>query len=233
VKICKKCNTEKLKNEFSKDSSKNDGLCSSCKLCAKITHARWVSSNKERVMDYGAKYRANNSESIKNAKAIYYASNKEKEKTRSSKWYSDNIEKAKVRAAKYYADNTNALSERAAKYYAANQVRIRISVSKWRKENQDAKRIHEQNRRARKLSSGGKLSVGLFKRLFILQRGRCPVCKAALSNENPRSPMDHIIALANGGKNEDSNIQLLCQPCNNQKHAKDPIDFMQSRGFLL
>lgn len=29
------------------------------------------------------------------------------------------------------------------------------------------------------------------------------------------------------------NLQLLCPTCNQQKNAHDPIDFMQSRGFLL
>lgn len=39
--------------------------------------------------------------------------------------------------------------------------------------------------------------------------------------------------LALGGANEDWNIQLLRQRCNNQKKAKHPVDFMQSKGYLL
>ena len=31
----------------------------------------------------------------------------------------------------------------------------------------------------------------------------------------------------------DTNIQLLRATCNTSKGAKDPIEFMQSRGFLL
>lgn len=45
--------------------------------------------------------------------------------------------------------------------------------------------------------------------------------------------IDHIMPLALGGSNTDDNIQLLRQRCNNQKCAKHPVDFMQSRGFLL
>jgi 5-methylcytosine-specific restriction endonuclease McrA len=45
--------------------------------------------------------------------------------------------------------------------------------------------------------------------------------------------LDHIVPLAIGGTNTDDNIQLLRQKCNQQKSAKHPIDFMQSRGFLL
>ena len=36
-----------------------------------------------------------------------------------------------------------------------------------------------------------------------------------------------------GGLNADSNMQLLRAECNLQKSAKHPVDFMQSRGFLL
>jgi len=45
--------------------------------------------------------------------------------------------------------------------------------------------------------------------------------------------MDHIVPLAKGGKNIDSNIQLTCPKCNLEKNSKDPIEFMQSRGYLL
>jgi 5-methylcytosine-specific restriction endonuclease McrA len=45
--------------------------------------------------------------------------------------------------------------------------------------------------------------------------------------------LDHIIPLARGGKNEDRNMQVTCPTCNRQKHSKDPIEFMQSRGYLL
>jgi hypothetical protein len=39
--------------------------------------------------------------------------------------------------------------------------------------------------------------------------------------------------LAKGGTNTDNNMQLLKATCNQQKHAKDPVEFMQSRGFLI
>jgi 5-methylcytosine-specific restriction endonuclease McrA len=45
--------------------------------------------------------------------------------------------------------------------------------------------------------------------------------------------MDHIVPLISGGTNTDDNIQLMRSRCNQQKSAKHPIDFMQSRGFLL
>lgn len=73
-------------------------------------------------------------------------------------------------------------------------------------------------------------SKGLAERLFRLQRGKCACCKKPLGSDYH---LDHIMPLALGGVNEDSNIQLLRAKCNMQKHTVHPVEFMQQRGFLL
>ena len=85
-------------------------------------------------------------------------------------------------------------------------------------------------RKIRILSNKGVLTNGLTAKLFVLQKGLCPCCAQPLGDNYH---LDHIMPLALGGSNTDDNIQLLRQRCNRQKHAKHPIDFMQSRGFLL
>jgi 5-methylcytosine-specific restriction endonuclease McrA len=91
-------------------------------------------------------------------------------------------------------------------------------------------RIYRANRRARELEAGGTLSKGLRTKLFDLQRGKCACCGKPLGND---FHLDHIVPLKLGGSNTDDNIQLLRAACNMQKGAKDPIEFMQSRGNLL
>lgn len=90
--------------------------------------------------------------------------------------------------------------------------------------------MYEHKRRAQALASGGVLSVGLSAKLFKLQKGMCPCCKQPLGDDYH---MDHKMPLALGGSNTDNNMQLLRKKCNQQKNAKHPVDFMQSRGFLL
>ncbi len=98
------------------------------------------------------------------------------------------------------------------------------------KPNADLVRIYNQSRKARKNGDGGKLSKGIVKKLFALQLGKCPSCGCRLDK---KSHLDHIVPLARGGRNEDSNMQLLHAICNLKKAAKHPVDFMQERGFLL
>lgn len=208
-------------------------------------------------------YRVANLEKVKAAKAAHYKANPEKTRARSSAWYADNKERAKIAsAARYAADPAKAAMKGAARYalnpekfkarskarYAANpdkshaydaayrianKEKIRVTKAAYRDAHPDACAIKFHTRRARKIGNGGVLSKGLFNKLFLLQKGLCIVCRAKLSDTKPRSPMDHIMPLALGGPNTDANIQLLCSICNNQKNAKHPIDFMQSRGFLL
>jgi 5-methylcytosine-specific restriction endonuclease McrA len=201
LKICRKCSAE-----FA-------GM--RCKACAKTRSIAWSKANPDKVKVSSAAWKKANSEKIKEADKNRYASNPEIGRAKSAAWRIKNQDSAKARHAAWYA---------------ANRDKRKANVAAWKIANPDVVRIHWQNYRARKRSSGGKLSNGLAEKLFSLQKGKCACCKKPLGNNYH---LDHIMPLARGGSNTDDNIQLLRQPCNLQKHAKDPIEFMQSRGLLL
>jgi len=116
-------------------------------------------------------------------------------------------------------------------YHLANKERIKAKTAKWSAENSEKRRINEHTRRARKREITGKLSTSISEKLFKLQQGKCACgCKQPLGDG---FHLDHIMPLALGGSNTDDNVQLLTATCNQQKHKKHPIDFMQQRGFLL
>ena len=151
-------------------------------------------------------------------------------KAKGVKYNADNKEKRSKNAKeKRLSDIENARKKDAEKY-AANPAKALAASSKWRRNNPEISRAIWHNRRARKLDSGGRLSAGLTERLFKLQRGKCACCGGQLGDNYHR---DHHMPLALGGPNTDDNIQLLCAPCNLQKGAKHPVDFMQQKGFLL
>lgn len=117
------------------------------------------------------------------------------------------------------------------KKYAADWRRANPDYERNRRAaNPNAARIKNNNYRARKRENGGMLSKDIAQKLLILQRGKCACCGKPLGKNYH---LDHIVPVAKGGSNTDDNIQLLRSTCNHEKSAKDPIKFMQERGFLL
>lgn len=149
---------------------------------------------------------------------------------RTAKYRASHPEKVKAGIDAWRIENKTKANASSTSWAAANPEKVLASSAAWKKSNKQAVHIHNQNRRARKRASGGSLSKGLSEKLFTLQRGKCACCKQPLGNDYH---LDHIVPLALGGTNTDDNMQLLRQRCNNQKGAKHPVDFMQSRGFLL
>lgn len=231
-----------------------------CRLCKKISDAKWQRENPDKVKIINAKWRAANAVKKKEADARYRTEHRHELNEAHKKWLSENPDKRREYAARNRAKNAATVKAgkaawrrnnpdkvkagKAASYvrnkakvrtvqarrYEANSGKIKTAVAKYRASHPEAKRIWEHNREARKRADGGVLSRGLAERLFTLQKGKCACCGLALG---AGYQLDHIMPLALGGENKDSNIQLLKRTCNMQKHAKHPVDFMQQRGFLL
>lgn len=83
---------------------------------------------------------------------------------------------------------------------------------------------------ARRAKTSKQLPSGTIEQIGACQKWRCVICKTAITK---KYHADHIKPLALGGKHEKQNIQLLCPRCNLKKSKKDPIEYMQSVGFLL
>lgn len=162
--------------------------------------------------------------------AAWRTANPGRNKAISAAWRIANPEKSRASTAAYRAANPDKAKACTNAWRDANPDKISAYTKEWRAANPGSVRIYNQNRRARRMASGGELSKGLSEKLFKLQKGKCACCKKPLGDNYH---LDHVTPLALGGLNTDDNMQLLRQRCNNQKSAKDPIDFMRSRGFLI
>lgn len=196
------------------DASENN-LNKKIKTCKKGLHPHATGKCRECVKAYNAAYHANNIDALNSNKKLKYEANREREISRSASYRSKNPKKSALACAAWRAVNPD---------------KSKLSYLTWKKANPDAVRTYNQNRRARKLKCGGSLSKGLSEKLFKLQKGKCACCGKPLGGDYH---LDHRTPLALGGSNTDDNMQLLTRICNLQKNAKDPIDFMRERGFLI
>jgi len=118
-----------------------------------------------------------------------------------------------------------------AKRRADNPEKERQRCREWFAKNPGKRVAYQQNRAAKLRSLTGNVSPDIRDRLIKLQKSRCACCGIKL--DKVAIHLDHIIPVTKGGPHDDKNLQVLCQPCNNKKYNKHPIDFMQQRGFLL
>lgn len=159
--------------------------------------------------------------------AAYHAELYQKKKAADPEFMKKNAERVRERRSANLPQ-ARAVAKKSRQKHAE---RRKADVREWFAANPEKRRIYEANRRAKKRERGGSLSPDIGQTLMALQRGKCACCKASL--KDVKANLDHIIPLALGGSNTDDNMQLLCQPCNNSKYSKHPVDFMQSRGYLL
>lgn len=194
-----------------KSSRLKSGYSTLCRSCSSDISKKNYTKNKDKIL---AKNKA------------WSVANKEKLSAIAKAWVQKNRDKVNRYAKTWREKNLYAARE----YRKENPEKVKAGIAQWRAANPGAKHAYSQNRRARKVLAGGKLSRNLAEKLYKLQRGKCACCGELLGDDYH---LDHIMPLALGGSNTDDNMQLLRAICNRQKSAKHPVDFMQSRGFLL
>ncbi len=161
----------------------------------------------------------------------YRAENKAKLIAGTMAWREENPEKYTRYQKAYQSANRHRTIERKKQWRSKNSDREKAYGREWRQANLPRLVINAQRRRARIKGVGGDLSPDIHVRLMKIQKGKCAVCHTDLKKSGHH--LDHHMPLALGGSNVDSNMQLLCPPCNLSKGAKHPVDFMRARGFLL
>lgn len=201
-----------------------------CRPCARARVAAWRKENDGRWQAQQAQYRTENKDAVRARKIAHRLSNIEHDKARKAAYYRVAKDQELARSKAWRDANKGRLRAYQAAAYCKNADEIKARVSAYRKANPEVGRRAAQRRRARAKQVGGRLTAGITTRLLRLQRGRCACCALPLGRDYH---LDHIIPLALGGPNTDENVQLLRRSCNHRKAAKHPVEYMQSRGYLL
>lgn len=245
MKTCSLCKSSKPFDQYSKDKQKGDGYCSTCRDCAKARLAAYRAENPDKVR-LGQKahyatnqemriakqraYREANPEKVKESSAKSWEKNKEKYKAATKAWREAHKDYIKSKNTVYYAEHGHKMRDKINEYRRANPEQMRAYEASLRAANPAVHRAQDAKRRARKLAAGGSYTAADVQSLMGLQSGKCAVCRCCIKKAYH---VDHIEPLARGGSNDRLNLQILCKPCNLSKSARDPIVFMQSKGFLL
>lgn len=146
-------------------------------------------------------------------------------------WKDQNRKHANESARLWQRKNADKRKEIAKRYANNLPEGVRAArLREWRNANPEKNRAALAKRRSQKKNSNEHYTDVDVKNRLRWQQYKCACCKTDVSQSYH---VDHIIPLAAGGTNDKLNIQILCPSCNLTKNAKDPISFMQSKGYLL
>lgn len=178
--------------------------------------------NRDKVLAGLKRWQAANKDHIKE-----YAKKRNLAKTE------EQIEKDRIKDRLYKAiyrkKNRELYNARLRKWSAENPEKVKTRNYKWAKNNREKVLAAKARRRAK--SGNNPFTANDILHIRKLQNKKCIYCHAKLTPAIEH--IDHIVALANGGTNDKTNIQLLCSHCNKRKACRDHIKFAQSMGQLL
>ena len=118
-KLCKKCDTVKPVEGFSKDSQAKDGLMAKCKTCDAARNKAYRGANPEKVVARRKAYCEANLEKEAARKKAYREANLEKARSSTKAWAEANLEKARASSKAWREANPEKEVARTAKRRAA------------------------------------------------------------------------------------------------------------------
>jgi len=234
TKECSKCEKVLDESMFTKRTDSRDGLASRCKTClyeGRKKAAPWVRKTADKN-----KYQREYSKANAEKRRVWEANARLKNPDRFAEKERRKSERKALAAGRVYKptgtrEKLNLTPEEMSVRKREQQKEYK---KRWRIANPDEHKAQvsakKQAYRTRKSGGGGKHTRAQVRNLLVSQKYLCVVCRV---NIKETYHADHIVPVSKGGSSNIDNIQLLCPECNVKKSNKDPMEFMQSKGFLV
>jgi 5-methylcytosine-specific restriction endonuclease McrA len=162
----------------------------------------------------------------RSASKLWRQDNREKATAMENNWRAANPEKVQEQKQRF----KEARPEYGKEYYAANVEKMAAKMKRTRANNPETFRRNCINYQLRKKQVPGKLSAGIWHKLFIEQDGLCVYCEVDL--RCTKSAIDHKNPISLGGHNTDENVQLLCASCNSKKSNTPLEEYERKIGYV-
>lgn len=205
-------------------------VCGGCVACHRLRAATYRTANREKLRAYNKAWCAVNPDKVRASLNRYRTKYPERAKASTARYNAANAEHVKARKARYREANRIKQIQYNRTRYALNRDQLAEKQRARQQARPEIFAAYARNRHARKKAAEGHHTAEDIQRIYRAQNGRCAICKTKLDQ---KYDVDHIKPLKLGGSNWPANLQILCKTCNCSKNAKDPIDHMQSLGFLL
>ncbi len=232
LRVCTKCGAEKPIEEFHRHNRGPSGRRSQCKACRKVDGQQYYIENRPKILVKTAGWAAANSTRRNAAQRARREKNPAVFDERSARYRKAHLDKYRQFAKDDYWRHRDKRLAAAKEWRKRNRVAVAAQKREYREANPERLAALNRNYKARRRGAQGKHTGAEITRIRTMQQDRCamPYCKKKLMG---KGHVDHRVALARGGGNDASNLQILCANCNLEKKDKDELDFLRERGFLI
>lgn len=214
-KQCSKCHQwhPATTEFFYRDSTKQDGLHTTCKVCAKARSKAYQEAHKEQIRENKRLYQQAHKEHL-----AAYIKQWQQENSREAylkQWQQEHQEEQRIYKRMYYLSHQEELREHAKQYGKTEQGRL-------------VNKAHKHRRKAQKLAAGGSYTARDIHLQLERQKHKCYWCHKKLEQYH----IDHVIPLARGGSNAPDNLVLACPRCNMSRKDRLPHEWPEGNRLL-